>query len=102
MTDPDPHNYICYVCLKDGVSVSSLKSMITFVKKQNPSISHIEIKQIDELDKKTYNHKVVSFFVYCSAQEYVAFKHFLSKNMKKYIFGKIEATQKEIEKYAEN
>ena len=99
MKDKTPHNFVLYVCLKNGVSINSLKPAIMFIKSKNIALSDIEIKSLEEVSKKDYKYKVASVLLYCNAQEYITFKSFLSKNFKKNLIGNIEPTQKDIEKY---
>lgn len=99
MKDETPHNFVLYLCLRDGVSLNSLKPAILFIKSKNNALSNIEIKSIESIAKKEYKHKVLSLLLYCNAQEYVVFKNYLFKYFKKNLIGNIEPTQKEIEKY---
>ena len=99
MSDPESHNYICYLCLKDNIAINSVKPNIMLIKKKNPSISSVEVRSFEEITKKDYTHRVVSLLLYCNAQEYISFKHFLGIQMKRFLVGNIEATQKDVEKY---
>ena len=98
MRDPDPHNFICYLALKDNVTPSTVKANIMFIKKKNPPLQKVEVKSFEEVEKKGYRYNVICLMLYCNAQQYVSFKHYLNNQMKKQLVAPIEATQKDIEK----
>lgn len=100
ITDTEPHNFVVYLCLKDNVSIGGLKNMIGFAKTKDKRISKLNIIHIEDVTKDNYKYRTISILLKCNAQQYIIFKNYLLSVAKKYLIGSLEATQKDIEKYA--
>lgn len=100
LQDENDHNFTVYYCLKDDSKNVNVKPMIMFVKSKDSRLRNISLIEISEVEKKDYKHKVCCLLIKCNSNQYVVFKHYFENAMKKYIVGKIEATQKDVEKYA--
>ena len=74
--------------------------MILFAKSKDGRLKDIKVIEISNTTRKGYNSNTFCVLLNCNSNQYVIFKHYLEQAIKKYIIGKLEPTQKDVEKYA--
>lgn len=100
LQDTKNHNFTVYLCLKEDFAELNIKPVILFAKTKDSRLKNISILDISDVSKNEYANKTLCILMNCNSHQYVVFKHYFEKAMKKYLVGKLEATENDIKKYA--
>lgn len=101
LQDEKDHNFTVYFCLNEDSKDINFKPFIMFAKTKDARLKNVTVKEIVDVTKKDYRFKTYCLLLNCNSAEYVTFKHYFAEVMKKHLAGQLEATESDIQKFAE-